>query len=62
MGFPSICKARPPETRDKDISALNAAIDVFGVANGATSILPVQPVFGSVVTLLTLVRVSQDLY
>ena len=62
MGFPSIFKTRPLETRDKDISALNVAIDAFDVAHGATSILPVQQVFGSVVTLLTLVWVSQDLY
>ena len=43
---------------DKVIPALNMAIDTLNIAKDATSATPVNPVFGSVATLLTMIRVS----
>ena len=40
------------------IPALNLAIDGLGVAKEATSGTPANPVFGPVVALLTMIRVS----
>ena len=44
--------------RGKVIPALNTAIDVLNLAKDAASTTPVNPVFGSVATLLTMIRVS----
>ena len=44
--------------RSKVVPALNAAIDALNLAKDATSTTPVNPVFGSVATLLTMIRVS----
>ena len=44
--------------RGKVIPALNTAIDALNLAKEATSTTPVNPVFGSVATLLTMIRVS----
>ena len=46
-----------PEGRDKAVSTLNMAIGVLNTAKEATSTTPVNPVFGSVATLLTTIRV-----
>ena len=48
--------------RGKVIPALNTAIDVLNLAKDATSTTPVNPVFGSVATLLTMIRVSSLLF
>ena len=42
----------------KAIPALNMAIDALNVLKEATSATPVNPVFGSVALLLTMIRVS----
>ena len=42
----------------KAIPALNVAIDGLNVLKEATSTTPVNPVFGSVALLLTMIRVS----
>ena len=42
----------------KAITALNTAIDGLNIAKEATSTTPVNPVFGSVALLLTMIRVS----
>ena len=42
----------------KAIPALNMAIDTLNVLKEATSATPVNPVFGSVALLLTMIRVS----
>ena len=44
--------------KGKAIPALNTAIDALNLAKDATSTTPVNPVFGSVATLLTMIRVS----
>ena len=44
------------------VPALNTAIDDLNLTNEATSTTPVNPVFGSVVALLTTVRVSSFLF
>ena len=46
------------KSRGKVIPALNIAIDVLNLAKDAASTTPVNPVFGSVATLLTMIRVS----
>ena len=48
--------------KGKVIPALNTAIDVLNLAKDATSTTPVNPVFGSVATLLTMIRVSSLLF
>ena len=48
--------------RGKVIPALNTAIDVLNLAKDATSTTSVNPVFGSVATLLTMIRVSSLLF
>ena len=45
----------------KVIPALNMAIDALNIAKEATSTTPVNPVFGSVAALLTMIRVSSFL-
>ena len=42
----------------KAIPALNMAMDTLSVLKEATSATPVNPVFGSVALLLTMIRVS----
>ena len=42
----------------KAIPALNMAINGLNIAKEATSTTPVNPVFGSVALLLTMIRVS----
>ena len=44
--------------KGKVVPALNTAINVLNLAKDATSATPVNPVFGSVATLLTMIRVS----
>ena len=46
-----------PEGRGKAVSALNMAIGGLNIAKEATSTTPVNPVFGSVAILLTMIRV-----
>ena len=46
-----------PEGRGKAISTLNMAIGGLNIAKEATSTTPVNPVFGSVAILLTMIRV-----
>ena len=46
----------------KVIPALNMAIDGLNIAKEATSTTPVNPVFGSVAVLLTMIRVSSFLF
>ena len=41
------------------ISTLNTAIELLNVARDTVEIIPVKGVFGSAVSLLTLIRVSQ---
>ena len=48
--------------RGKVIPTLNTAIDVLNLAKDATSTTPINPVFGSVATLLTMIRVSSLLF
>ena len=48
--------------KGKVIPALNTAIDFLNLAKDATSTTPVNPVFGSVATLLTMIRVSSLLF
>ena len=50
-------KPQRPKGR-KAIPALNMAIDGLNIAKEATSTTPVNPVFGSVALLLTMIRVS----
>jgi hypothetical protein len=51
-----------PKGRGKVVSALNMAIDGLNIAKEATSTTPVNPVFGSVAVLLTMIRVSSFLF
>ena len=44
------------------IPALNMAIDGLNIAKEATSTTPVNPIFGSVAILLTMIRVSSFLF
>ena len=44
--------------RGRVITTLNTAIDILNLAKDTTSATPVNPVFGSVATLLTMIRVS----
>ena len=44
------------------IPALNTAIDALNIAKEATSTTPINPVFGSVAALLTMIRVSSFLF
>ena len=44
------------------IPALNTAIDALNIAKEATSTTPVNPVFGSVAVLLTMIRVGSFLF
>ena len=46
----------------KVIPALNMAIDALNIAKEATSTTPVNPVFGSVAVLLTMIRVKSFLF
>jgi hypothetical protein len=65
MSVDNIFKARSRRSRDdrsQDISTLNAAIDILNAAKDVVEILPVKGILGSTSSLLTLVRVSQDLY
>ena len=48
--------------RGRVIPALNMAIDALNLAKDATSTTPVNPVFGTVATLLTMIRVSSLLF
>ena len=61
MGFHSMFKAREQRSKQKskDVSALNAAIDLLNVAKDTVEILPVKGVFCSVTILLALIRVSR---
>ena len=46
----------------RNVSTLNAAIDIVDIVKDTIEILPVKGVFASASTVLTLIRVSQDLY
>ena len=50
--------SQPPKGRGRVISALNVAIDSLNIMKEATSTTPVNPIFGSVALLLTMIRVS----
>ena len=50
-------KPKRSKGQDKVISALNMAIGGLNIAKESTSTTPVNPVFGSVATLLTTIRV-----
>ena len=50
-----------PKGRGRVLSALNLAINGLNIAKEATSTTPVNPVFGSVEILLTMIRVSSIL-
>ena len=47
-----------PKGRGRVISALNMAIDGLNIAKEATNNTPINPIFGSVTILLTMIRVS----
>ena len=51
-------KSQRPKSQDRVLSALNRAINGLNIAKEATSTTPVNPVFGSVAILLTMIRVS----
>ena len=50
--------SKRPKDRGRALPALNLAIDSLNIAKEATSTTPVNPVFGSVAALLTMIRVS----
>ena len=54
--------SRRPRDRLRNVSTLNAAIDIVDIVKDTIEILPVKGVFASASTVLTLIRVSQDLY
>ena len=51
-------KSQRPMDRGRVLSALNLAIGGLNIAKEATSTTPVNPLFGSVALLLTMIRVS----
>ena len=51
-----------PKGRDRVLPALNMAIDTLSIAKEATNTTPVNPIFGSVVVLLTMIRVCPFLF
>ena len=53
--------SQQPKSRGRILSALNMAINGLNLAKEATSTTPVNPVFGSVAILLTMIRVSSFL-
>ena len=54
--------SQPPKGRGRVISTLNIAIDSLNIAKEATSTTPINPVFGSVALLLTMIRVNSFLF
>jgi len=50
-------ESQRPNERESAISALNAAIEDLNLAEKISSIPPAKAVFGSVIVLLTLIRV-----
>ena len=50
--------SQQPKGRSQVLSALNMAINGLNIAKEVTSTTPVNPVFGSVAILLTMIRVS----
>ena len=54
--------SRRPRDRSQNVSTLNAAIHIADAVKDTTEILSVKEVFASASTVLTLIRVSQDLY
>ena len=50
-------KSQRRKSGGKVIPALNMAIDALNIAREATSTTPINPVFGSVAALLTMIRV-----
>ena len=55
-------KSQRQKGRGRVIPALNMAIDGLNIAKEATSTTPVNPVFGAVAILLTMIRVSPLLF
>ena len=51
-------KSKRPKGRDGVLSSLDVAIDDLNLAKEVSSITPANAVFGSVVILLTMIRVS----
>ena len=49
--------ATQPKRRDNILSSLNVAIEVLNLAKEASSITPAKAVFGSVSTILTMIKV-----
>ena len=54
--------SQQPKGRGGVLSALNLAINGLNLAKETTSITPVNPVFGSVAVLLTMIRVYSFLF
>jgi len=50
-------ESQRPKGREGTISALNAATEAMNLAENLSSIAPAKAVFGSVSTLLTMIRV-----
>jgi len=50
-------KSQRPKGRDNTLSSLNVTIEALNLAKDICSITPAKAVFGSVSTLLTMVRV-----
>ena len=55
-------KAQRPKERNGTISSLNVAIDTLNLARDISGIAPAQVAFGSVSTLLTMIRVRFALF
>jgi len=50
-------KSQRPKPRDGALSSLNVAIEALGLAKEISCITPAKAVFGSVIVLLTMIRV-----
>jgi len=55
-------ETEPSKHRDNVISSLNVAIDILNIAKEVSSITPAKAVFGSVSTLLVMIKVCFFLY
>ena len=52
-----VAASQQPKGQDATISALNLAIDGLNILKEVSSIEPIKTVFGSVIALLTMIRV-----
>jgi len=55
-------KSRRPKDRDTALTSLNGAIDAMNLAKDAVGVTPAKVVFGSVVVVLTMIRVRFSCY